>query len=157
MRLGRPSNRPGTSRWRCPPPFWRKVQWMASSLISFSACSSSSQRRVENRECMFDGASVWPDRRRTEPHYTSWLALTFSLLTELRFKRGSIPLRGRAEPPARRSVPPHSLWEPGAAGSWARSLATVALKACGYNKADPNKRWISLLVCQPINLVKIFF
>lgn len=44
------------------------------------------------------------------------------------------PLLGRAEPPAHHSVPPHSLWEPGGAGSWVRSSVTVALKAYKWKR-----------------------
>lgn len=63
LRWGLPSAKPGTSRYKCLAPFFRKAPLMENSLISFWACSSSSQRRTAKRGCMFRGDSTWEDKR----------------------------------------------------------------------------------------------
>lgn len=73
LRLGLPSANPRTSRCRKHAPFLRSAPWIVNSLSSLSACSSSSQRRAEKRDCMLNGDSTWANRHsRRKLWYFSW-------------------------------------------------------------------------------------
>lgn len=70
LRWGLPSASPGTSRCKEPAPFLRRAPLMENSLSSFRACSSSSQRRAEKRDCMLRDDSAW-EKRQTQIHLTA--------------------------------------------------------------------------------------